>query len=143
VAYAVGLDFLMNPAYMSVLAIGVIWSGRRLPFSRARRMAAALAWLAWSVVLTNVAENVGLFLALTSGSVDPWSLVVAGAHYWAGLIIAGCLAFVGAGLLLGARSPAERGAAADRRVPSSDRARWSPASKSGEGDLVDTGGSNG
>jgi hypothetical protein len=106
VAYAVGLDFLMNPAYMNVLAIGLIWSGRRLSFRRARPIAAALAWLAWSVAFTNIAENIALFLALTSGPVDPWPLVAAGAHYWAGLVIAASLLFIGAGTLLPAKSAA-------------------------------------
>jgi hypothetical protein len=106
VAYAVGLDFLMNPAYMNVLAIGAIWSGRTLRSARAARMAAVLAWLAWSVVVTNVAENVGLFVALTSGPADPWPLIVATAHYWAGLVIAACLLFVATGAFARAKSAA-------------------------------------
>jgi hypothetical protein len=97
VAYAVGLDFLKNPAYMNVLAIAAIWSGRRLHRNRAQRVAVVLAWLAWSVILTNVAENIGLFIALTP-PLRPRPLVAAAAHYWAGSQIAlrlclGCGAF--------------------------------------------------
>jgi hypothetical protein len=102
----VGLDFLMNPAYMNVLAIAVIWSGRTLRVPRAPGVAAALAWSAWSVVLTNVAENVGLFVALTSGPSDPWPLVVAAAHYWAGLVVVLCLLFLVAAVLARAKSAA-------------------------------------
>lgn len=61
--------------------------------------ASALAWLAWSVVVTNVAENIGLFVTLTSGPSDPWPLVIAAAHYWAGIVIALCLLFSAAGVL--------------------------------------------
>jgi hypothetical protein len=101
VAYAVGLDFLMNPAYMNVIAIAVVWSGRKLRSARAERAAATLAWLAWSVVLTNLAENVGLYVALTSVPSDPWPLVVAAAHYWASVVIVLCLLFVLVGTLSG------------------------------------------
>jgi hypothetical protein len=106
VAYAVGLDFLMNPAYMNALAIAVIWSGRTLHIPRAPGAAAALAWSAWSVVLTNVAENVGLFVALTSGPSDPWPLVVAAGYYWAGLVVALCLLFLVAAVLARAKGAA-------------------------------------
>ena len=82
-AYAVGFDFLMNPAYMNVLAISCIWAGRVFRSARARSAASMLAWLAWSVAVTNAAENIGLYVALVSTPAEPWPLVVAGAHYWA------------------------------------------------------------
>jgi len=98
-AYAVGLDFLMNPAYMNVLAISCIWSGRRLRTLRARGAASIFAWLCWSVALTNAAENVGLFVALSSGPRDPWPGIVAFAHYWAGLVVLLAGAFSVAGMV--------------------------------------------
>ena len=63
----------------------------------ARDVAEAVGWFVGP-------ENVGLFLALTSGPVDPWPLVAAGAHYWAGLVVSACLLFVGAGAVLPAVS---------------------------------------
>jgi hypothetical protein len=79
----------------------------RVPVGRLRvwqvpSTGAVLAWLAWSVVLTNVAENVGLFVAFTSGPVDPWPLVVAAGHYWASLVIAASLLFIVVGAFAGA-----------------------------------------
>ena len=109
VAYAVGLDYLMNPAYMNALALGCIWAGRALRSTRARRVASLLAWLAWSVVLTNAAENVGLFVALASAPAAPWPLVVAGAHYWAGLVVVACAVFLVIGLVGRMRSRRDAG----------------------------------
>lgn len=99
VAYAVGLDFLVNPAYMGVLAIACVWSGRRFSTAHGRMLASLLAWLACSVVLTNVVENVGFFVALTSEPVDPWPALMSGAHYWATGVIAAAVAFSLAGLV--------------------------------------------
>ena len=98
VAYAVGFDFLMNPAYMNVLAISCIWAGRVFQTDGVRTAASILAWLAWSVAATNAAENIGLYLALVSGPTQPWPSVVAAAHYWAGLVIVPCMLFSLAGL---------------------------------------------
>jgi hypothetical protein len=96
-AYAVGLDFLMNPAYMNVLAISCVWAGRAFAGTPVRATASVLAWLCWSVVLTNAAENAGLFLALVSGPTAPWPAVMASAHYWAGFVVALAVAFAIAG----------------------------------------------
>ena len=98
VAYAVGFDFLVNPAYMSVLAIGCIWSGRRFASERSRIAASTLAWLAWSVVLANIVENIGLFHLLTATPTAPWPTLVAAAHYWASTVIVVTAAFSLAGL---------------------------------------------
>ncbi len=98
VAYAVGFDFLMNPAYMNVLAISCVWSGRTFGRARVGALASVLAWLAWSVALTNAAENVGLFVALAFEPTSPWPLIVAAAHYWAGVVVSACVAFSLAGL---------------------------------------------
>jgi hypothetical protein len=87
-AHGVGFDYLMNPAYMNAVAIACVWAGRSLRTVRARMIASWLAWLCWSVVFTNAAENVGLFVALTSGPSEPWPPIVAGAHYWAGFVVA-------------------------------------------------------
>ena len=100
VAYAVGFDFLMNPAYMNVVAIACVWSGRVFKAGRAQTVASLLAWLCWSVMLTNAAENVGLFVALTSGPTEPWPTIVAAAHYWAGAVVAVALVFSSSGLAL-------------------------------------------
>ena len=106
VAYAVGLDFLMNPAYMTTIGIATIWAGRQFTAPPAGRIAAGLAWLAWSVVVTNIVENVGLFVALTAGPADPWPLMVATAHYWAGIVVVLCIVFLVAGGLARAKSAA-------------------------------------
>ena len=106
VAYSVGLDFLVNPAYMSVLAIACVWSGRRFSSVRLRATASLLAWLAWSVVLTNIVENIGLFIALSSEPVAPWPPLMAGAHYWATGVITATIVFSVAGLALGGRRAA-------------------------------------
>jgi hypothetical protein len=98
-AYAVGLDFLMNPAYLNSLAIAATWSGRVIRHPVARRLGSLLAWLAWSAVLTNVVENVGLFRILVVAPTDPWPRLVMWAHYWAAMPIAGCLLFSVAGLV--------------------------------------------
>jgi hypothetical protein len=104
-SHAVGLDYLMNPAYMNVLAISCIWAGRSLGASFAQHAAGVvsaarwLAWLCWSVALTNAVENVGLFVALTSAPRAPWPILVAAAHYWAGLVVAAAVVFGIAGLM--------------------------------------------
>lgn len=97
-AYAVGLDYLMNPAYMNVLAIACVWASRGFLAPSMQSAGSALAWLCWSVPVTNAAENVGLFISLSSAPREPWPLVVAGAHCWAGLVLLLAVPFV----LLGA-----------------------------------------
>jgi len=99
VAYAVDLDFVMNPAYMNVLAISAIWAGRQFERQAVRTLATLIAWLAWSVVATNVVENIGLFHALVSEPSAPWSQLVAAAHYWAGLCIGVSVLFGFVGLV--------------------------------------------
>ena len=98
VAYAVGFDFLMNPAYMNVLAVACVWAGRGFGSGRVRSAASMLAWLAWSVAVTNGAENVALFVAIVSTPSGPWPLVAAVAHYWAGMVVLACLMFSFAGV---------------------------------------------
>ena len=112
-AYAVGLDFLMNPAYMTVLATASIWAGRTLSGRRYRTVGTVLAWLAWSVVATNVAENIGLFVALTSGPAGPWPFTVALTHYWASAVISVTVVFSAIGLVVRLRRATPPGTAAD------------------------------
>lgn len=87
VAHAVGLDYAMNPAYMNVLAVAAIWAGRRFRAGAGRAAGTVLAWLCWSVVVTNAVENVALFQALALVPRNPWPALAAGAHYWAGAVI--------------------------------------------------------
>jgi len=61
--------------------------------------AAMLAWLAWSVAVTNAAENVALFVAISSTPSEPWPLVAAAAHYWAGFVVLSCLVFCVVGVV--------------------------------------------
>ncbi len=96
-AFAVGLDFLMNPAYMNALAIAVVWSGRVFAMGLATQAARVAAWAAWSVVLTNVVENVGLLYAITGETRTPWPALASAAHGWATLVITACVAFAAAG----------------------------------------------
>jgi hypothetical protein len=99
VAYAVGLDFLMNPAYLNGLAIAAVWAGRVIRLPAAPMMGSWLAWFAWSSALTNVFENVGIFRLLVVGPTDPWPVVIKCAHYWATGAIACCLLFSAAGVM--------------------------------------------
>lgn len=99
VAYAVGFDFLMNPAYMNALAVSCVWAGRAFRSEGIRSAAAMLAWLAWSVAVTNAAENVALFVAISSTPSEPWPLVAAAAHYWAGFVVLSCLVFCVVGVV--------------------------------------------
>ena len=93
-AHAVGLDYLMNPAYMNVLAIACVWASRTFSSALALGAGSLLAWLCWSVAVTNAFENVGLFIALSSGPRAPWPVIVAGAHYWGGLVIVVASGFI-------------------------------------------------
>ena len=49
----------------------------------------ALSWLAWSVVATNVGENVALYQALLGNVASPWPELARLAHYFAGAVLFG------------------------------------------------------
>ena len=117
VAHAVGLDYLMNPAYMTVFAISCVWAGRIFNSDRLRTVAASLAWLCWSVVLTNAAENVGLLVALVGGTLGSWPAIVAAAHYWAGFVVVLAVGFSAAGLVRRAKPIDGRSALSAREPP--------------------------
>ncbi len=93
VAFAVGFDYLMNPAYMNILAISSIWASRRLR-GWMSGLGSPVAWLCWSVAVSNAVENVGLYQAVVFEPRDSWPLLVSLAHYWAGVVVLVALVYV-------------------------------------------------
>lgn len=99
IAHAVGLDYLMNPAYLTLAAALCIRAGRRWRGSRVSLLGPVLAWLAWSGVPTNWLENVALLLGALDRVSDPWPALATASHYWSGIIVAASLAYAASSAL--------------------------------------------
>ena len=93
-AYAVGLDYLMTPAYMTVFAVALAWAARRTRFNVVRRGSIWFAWICTALPLTNVLENVMLRDAFLGTIADPWPLLGAIHHYTSGVALLGVFALV-------------------------------------------------
>jgi len=104
-AHALGLDYLLNPAYLNALALACVWASRRFRAEPLVALGPLLAWLAWSAILANVAENVAVYRMLLGPVAAPWPQVAAAAHYWSGGVIAAGLVYA-LGATLGARARA-------------------------------------
>ena len=99
-AYAVGLDYLMTPAYMSVFAIGLVWAARRARSDVVRRGSVGLVWMCSALPLTNVFENVMLRGAFLGRVTDPWPWLASIHHYSSGVVVLIVVALITAAVLL-------------------------------------------
>jgi hypothetical protein len=104
-AYAVGLDYLMTPAYMMVFAVALVWAARRTRFNVVRRGSIGFTWICTALPLTNVLENVMLRDAFLGEATDPWPLLGAIHHYSSGVAVLGVFALVGVAALFPASTP--------------------------------------
>ena len=88
-AFGVGLDFLLNPAYANLAALICVWASRVFGSSGWSQLGVMLAWLAWSVVVTNTIENIALFRMLLGARGSPWPELARLAHFYAGAVLFG------------------------------------------------------
>lgn len=103
-AYAVGLDYLMTPAYMTVFAVALVWSARRARSNVVRQGSIGLIWICTALPLTNVLENVMLRDAFLGEVTDPWPLLAAIHHYSSGVTVLAAIALVSLAVLFPTRA---------------------------------------
>lgn len=103
-AYAIGMDYLMTLAYMSVFALLLVWSARRTKHPLTRSIAIGLVWCCSILPLTNVAENIMLRDALLGTVADPWPILASFHHYLSGVVLMASVIVI----LLAAGFPGDR-----------------------------------
>ena len=98
-SYAVGMDYLMTPAYMTVFAVSLVWAARRTRSKSAVHGSVVLLWGCTALPLTNVLENIMLRQAFLGEISDPWPLLGSIHHYASGVTVLLVLIVIGMALL--------------------------------------------
>jgi hypothetical protein len=115
VAFAGGFDLLFGVTWANTMALGSIWSARRVAHQMLAALAAPLAWLLWIAMALDVPENAGYVRMLLGPTYAPWPQVTAAAVVGRALICGAALLHIAACLALAMR--AGRAPAVDGEAP--------------------------